>query len=909
MTPPSTTARPHRASWHRKAGRPVRWWFAAIIVAAMIHPFLAEGRWLMVHLFTLGAVTNSILVWGRHFTEKLLRIGVPAEARRVQLARIYLLNGGIVVTIAGKLGGWWPVTVAGATVVGLAVAWHAVSLGRDLAAGRERPFAVSVAHYVASACLLPVGAAFGALLASPAGESLHDGLLLAHEAVNLIGFLGLAASGTLITMFPALWRTRMSPRSHPKASLAVQLAGIAVTTVGALAGLNWAASAGLAIIAAGWIIAAVPWAHNVIAVAKDPRDRLSYPALSAAAAVAWLIGTLIAASAMALDDGFVMSALTLPLLIGFGAQLLIGVMSQLLPATIGGGARAVNAGMAELDRAGAFRWAIINGGLALWLLPLPSWTKVALSLLVGAAFVSYLPLVARAAKAQVAVLKARRTGQTQQVGTDGAGGMSEPLELTRRDDEPTSGSRRLGAQTTAALAVLALVTTVGVALSGGGMGGSAGIGGSGISAAADVTPTGETVEVTVTARDMAYEPNVIEANPGDRLVITMVNADEQVHDLRLATGEDTGRVAPGDSATIEVPVVPGDVDGWCTIAGHRQMGMTLTIDAGGPASSDSSDASDAANSAAGSGHGGHTNHGSGANSAAADHATPGALGTVGELPGPDSPTIDPILDAAPDADVHEITLRASEFTGYAAPGIEQEHWVYNGAPLGPTLRGKVGDEFVVTLINDGTMSHSVDFHSGMVSPDAPMRDIAPGERLEYRFRAEHAGIWLYHCATVPMSHHIAAGMHGAVIIDPPDLPPVDHEVLLVQSEGYWGDAGPDTAKVMAETPDAYRFNGYPDQYLAHPIRIRAGETVRFWLLVAGPNKGMSFHVVGTQFHRMYKEGALQLDDGPGAGQALFLAAAQGGYVEARFPEPGTYTFVDHQMVHAEMGARGHVIVE
>lgn len=156
--------------------------------------------------------------------------------------------------------------------------------------------------------------------------------------------------------------------------------------------------------------------------------------------------------------------------------------------------------------------------------------------------------------------------------------------------------------------------------------------------------------------------------------------------------------------------------------------------------------------------------------------------------------------ATSDTDVHELTLRASEFTGYAAPGIEQEHWVFNGVPLGPTLRGKVGDEFVVTLFNDGTMSHSVDFHAGMVSPDEPMRDIAPGESLLYR--------------------------------------------------------------------------------------IRAGETVRFWLVVAGPNKGMSFHVVGTQFHRMYKEGALQLGDGDGGGQALSLSAAQGGYAEARFPEPG-----------------------
>ena len=309
--------------------------------------------------------------------------------------------------------------------------------------------------------------------------------------------------------------------------------------------------------------------------------------------------------------------------------------------------------------------------------------------------------------------------------------------------------------------------------------------------------------------------------------------------------------------------MPGDVDGWCNIAGHRQMGMTLTVDAGGPAA--------------------------GSDGAHTGHATPGALGEVGETPGPDSPTIDPILDAAPDADVHELTLRASEFTGYAAPGIEQEHWVFNGAPLGPTLRGKVGDEFVV-MINDLTMSHSVDFHAGMVSPTS--RCDMP--RRSRTVRAD-AGIWYMRDHAEPPSPPACS----AVIIDPPNLPPVDHEVLLVQSEAYWGDAGPDTDKVMAEDPDAYRFNGYPDQYIAHPIRIRAGETVRFWVLVAGPNKGTSFHVVGTQFHRMYKEGSLLLDDGAG-GQALPYGGA-GRVRQARFLTG--HTFVDHHWCRGDGRAR------
>ena len=425
-------------SWHRKAGMPVRWWFAAIIVAALVHPFVTDGRWLLVHLFTLGAVTNSILIWGRHFTEKLLKIDVPDGNRHIQLANIYLLNVGVGVTIIGKLGDWWPVTTAGAAVVGVAVAWHAISLGRDLVAKRNRPFAISVAYYVASACLLPIGATLGAILASPKGEALHDDLLLAHEAINLIGFLGLAACGTLITMFPALWRTQMSPHSRPKLALAVQLIGIATTTIGALTSFNWFASVGLGIITIGWVIAAIPWAHNVMTVAKDPRDRLSYPALSVAAAVVWLIGTLTVATVKALDGSFVISSLTLPLVIGFGAQLLIGMMSQLLPATIGGGAGPVSAGMKELDRAGAFRWSIINIGLALWLMPLPSWTKVAVSAMVSLALVSYLPLVGRAAKAQIGALKESQKARANK-------------EVTPKPVELHATARRLGAQTTACI--------------------------------------------------------------------------------------------------------------------------------------------------------------------------------------------------------------------------------------------------------------------------------------------------------------------------------------------------------------------------------------------------------------------------------------------------------------------------
>src|SRR5689334_3791969 len=86
---------------------------------------------------------------------------------------------------------------------------------------------------------------------------------------------------------------------------------------------------------------------------------------------------------------------------------------------------------------------------------------------------------------------------------------------------------------------------------------------------------------------------------------------------------------------------------------------------------------------------------------------------------------------------------------------------------GPVLRDRFGDVLEVTLVNHGTMPHSVDFHASQVVPDTAMGAIGPRKSLTYRFRADHAGVWLYHCAADPMWQHVANGMYGAAMIDPP----------------------------------------------------------------------------------------------------------------------------------------------
>jgi nitrite reductase (NO-forming) len=76
------------------------------------------------------------------------------------------------------------------------------------------------------------------------------------------------------------------------------------------------------------------------------------------------------------------------------------------------------------------------------------------------------------------------------------------------------------------------------------------------------------------------------------------------------------------------------------------------------------------------------------------------------------------------------------------------------------------------------------------------------------------------------------------------------------------------------------------------------------VLDAGPDRATSFHVVGSQFDRVYAEGAYLLDGGDGGSQALGLMPAQGGFVEMTFPQPGHYPFVTHVMQDAERGAHG-----
>jgi nitrite reductase (NO-forming) len=109
-----------------------------------------------------------------------------------------------------------------------------------------------------------------------------------------------------------------------------------------------------------------------------------------------------------------------------------------------------------------------------------------------------------------------------------------------------------------------------------------------------------------------------------------------------------------------------------------------------------------------------------------------------------------------------------------------------------------------------------------------------------------------------------------------------------------------------EAWDAVVFNSYVNQYAHAPIRVEPGERVRAWVVDTGPSENSSFHIVGTIFDTLFKEGAYQLrpDARRGGAQALDLQPAQGGFVEFTFDEAGLYPIVTHKFANVGKGALG-----
>jgi nitrite reductase (NO-forming) len=389
--------------------------------------------------------------------------------------------------------------------------------------------------------------------------------------------------------------------------------------------------------------------------------------------------------------------------------------------------------------------------------------------------------------------------------------------------------------------------------------------------------------IEITAFDLAFEPATVDVPTTGVYTLAFTNTGALPHDVTLDGGAPITAEA-GETASAEVTVPEGGIGFICSIPGHADGGMRGVITVAGAGPDDG------------------------------DHGGPAPATTVEK--DPNAPAYEPRDATAPpllEGEVHDIDLVIEEKEMTVAEGYVQKVWTFNGSVPGPVIRVQVGDTIRIHLQNPATseLPHSVDFHASQVAWNDEMTDIGPGEEKVYEWTASYAGVWMYHCGTSPALHHIANGMYGMVIVEPAEgLPPVDAEFAIVQSEWYLGPQGDvanlEKAATAAPAPDFVMFNGVANQYRDNPIQVETGERVRVFVLNAGPSVDSSFHVVGTIFDSVTKEGVqlVRGNEGSWGSQAMDLAPAQGGIVEFVTAEDGLYPMVTHAFNFVGRGALG-----
>ena len=393
------------------------------------------------------------------------------------------------------------------------------------------------------------------------------------------------------------------------------------------------------------------------------------------------------------------------------------------------------------------------------------------------------------------------------------------------------------------------------------------------------------------------------AKVGDTVRITVVNGDPVLHNMKI----DEFNVTTGDlqlqdqSATVEfTPDKPGDFIYYCATPGHREVGMWGTLTVTGEAVAEASSAAPAAEVAA------------------VPTVAAAAADAVSIIRNPtDLPA--PVGDRGP-TDVR-VDLNAVEVNGFLADGSTYRYFTFDGKVPGPMIRVRVGDTVELHIHNDTSsqMQHSIDLHA-VTGPGggAVYTQTNPGEETAFTFKTLAPGVFVYHCATPSVAEHIANGMFGLIVVEPPGgLAPVDREFYVMQNEVYtaepYGTKGNltfDYQAMLDERPQYFVFNGAANALTTdeNALHAKVGDTVRIYFGVGGPNFTSAFHVIGEMFDRVYNYGSLTTPPMTDV-QTVLVPPGGATMVELKLQVPGRYILVDHALARLERGLAGYLFVE
>ncbi len=237
-------------------------------------------------------------------------------------------------------------------------------------------------------------------------------------------------------------------------------------------------------------------------------------------------------------------------------------------------------------------------------------------------------------------------------------------------------------------------------------------------------------------------------------------------------------------------------------------------------------------------------------------------------------------------------------------GVTYNFWTFGGSVPGSFIRVRQGDtvEFNLKNAHDSHMPHNIDLHAVTgTGGGAEATFTLPGHQSKFTFKALNPGLYVYHCAMPPVGMHIANGMYGLILVEPPQgLPKVDKEYYVMQgdfyTEGKYGEPGLQPfslEKAIDEHPTYVLFNGAEGSLTGDKaLTAKAGETVRLFVGNGGPNLVSSFHVIGEIFDKVYTEGGSKFQENM---QTTLIPAGGSAMVQFKTDVPGNYILVDHSI--------------
>lgn len=328
---------------------------------------LPGGRWLAVHLFTVGVLTNVVVALTHHFAQTLLH----TPERSVRVGRIALLNVGAVLLVVGLPSGLLPVFVSGATALTVAVCWLYVdlrSLRRTSLGGR---FVFMVRGYERACGAFVHGALLGVFMGAGLLGAWHGAARLAHLHVNALGWGGLTLLATMVFFGPTIMRTRIESGADiaaatalPRAATGLTIAAVALLLTGAGGAVALPARLLAAVALSVYAVAATTVCRAVLQAGRRARPSASTWLLRAACvwfvAVVWADVLVVATGRFRLLD-----ALGAVLVVGVLGQAILAALGYLLPMARSSGPEARAAARARLDRLPRVRPAALNLGVAL----------------------------------------------------------------------------------------------------------------------------------------------------------------------------------------------------------------------------------------------------------------------------------------------------------------------------------------------------------------------------------------------------------------------------------------------------------------------------------------------------------------------------------------------------------------